>query len=261
MEDKILQRRDGPIAHIIFNQPRKRNAVSLNMWKTVNIALEKLKQDKTVRVLILSGAGGKAFVSGADISKFESERSSKQAIIEYNEMTKKVYDSVANFPKPTIAQIDGFCIGGGVGLAASCDIRYCGTLSQFAIPAAKLGLGYEYEGINKLVKLIGPAFTKEIFFTARRFSANEMASMGFINKILDDKDVSSYCLEIASMVASNAPLTIESTKFITNQCALEESEKDLNACNEKVMICFESFDYIEGRTAFMEKRTPDFKGK
>ncbi len=261
MEDKILQRRDGPIAHIIFNQPKKRNAVSLDMWKTVSNALEKLKKDKTVRVLILSGAGGKAFVSGADISKFGSERSSKQAVIKYNEMTKKVYDGVANFPKPTIAQIDGFCIGGGVGLAASCDIRYCAISSQFAIPAAKLGLGYEYEGINKLVKLIGPAFTKEIFYTARRFSANEMASMGFINKILVDKDLSSYCLEIAKIIASNAPLTIEATKFITNQCALEETEKDLNACNDKVMSCFESSDYIEGRTAFLEKRTPDFKGK
>ena len=261
MTNKILQRRDGPIAQIIFNQPEKRNAVSLDMWKSVNTAIEELKIDKTVRVLILSGAGGKAFVSGADISRFGSERSSKQAVIEYNKMTKKVYDGVAYFPKPTIAQIDGFCIGGGVGLAASCDIRYCGTKSQFAIPAAKLGLGYEYEGINKLVKLIGPAFTKEIFYTARRFSAIEMASMGFINKILDDEDLSSHCLEVANMIASNAPLTIETTKFITNQCILEESEKDLNACDKKVMMCFESSDYVEGRTAFMEKRTPIFTGK
>ena len=176
-------------------------------------------------------------------------------------MTKKVYDGVANFPRPTIAQINGFCIGGGVGLAASCDMRFCGNSSQFAIPAAKLGLGYEYEGINRLVQLIGPAFTKEIFYTARRFSAEEMISMGFINKILDDTDVASYCLEVANMIASNAPLTIEATKFITNQCVLEESEKDLVACNEKVMNCFESSDYIEGRTAFMEKRTPIFEGK
>lgn len=261
MENKILQSRVGPVANIIFNQPEKRNAVSFDMWKTVSEAIEELKIDKTVKVLILSGAGGKAFVSGADISKFGSERSSKKKVIEYNDLTKKVYDGVANFPKPTIAQIDGFCVGGGVGLAASCDIRFCGTSSQFAIPAAKLGLGYEYEGINKLVKLIGPSFTKEIFYTARRFSAAEMVSMGFINKILDDKELSSHCLEVANMIASNAPLTIEATKFITNQCALEESEKDLVACNKKVMECFESADYIEGRTAFIEKRTPIFKGK
>ena len=243
MENKILQSRVGPVANIIFNQPEKRNAVSLDMWKTVSEAIEELKIDKTVKVLILSGAGGKAFVSGADISKFGSERSSKNKVVEYNDLTKKVYD------------------GGGVGLAASCDIRFCGTSSQFAIPAAKLGLGYEYEGINKLVKLIGPSFTKEIFYTARRFSAAEMVSMGFINKILDDKELSSHCLEVANMIASNAPLTIEATKFITNQCALEESEKDLVACNKKVMECFESADYIEGRTAFIEKRTPIFKGK
>ena len=261
MEEKILQHRNGPIAHIIFNQPEKRNAVSLEMWETVDKALQTLKLDNTIRALILSGAGGKSFVAGADISKFDSERASKEGVTEYNNMTKKVYDGVANFPRPTIAQIDGFCIGGGVGLAASCDMRFCGNSSQFAIPAAKLGLGYEYEGINRLVQLIGPAFTKEIFYTARRFSAEEMISMGFINKILDDTDVASYCLEVANMIASNAPLTIEATKFITNQCVLEESEKDLVACNEKVMNCFESSDYIEGRTAFMEKRTPIFEGK
>ena len=261
MRNKILQRRDGFIAHIIFNQPEKRNAVSLDMWITVNDAIKMLAKDKTVRVLILSGAGGKSFVAGADISKFDNERATKQSVLEYNNMTKKVYDGLANFPKPTIAQIDGFCIGGGVGLAASCDIRYCGTSSQFAIPAAKLGLGYEYEGINRLVKLIGPSFTKEIFYTARRFTAQEMVSMGFINRTIDDKDLSSHCLDVANLIASNAPLTIEATKFIANQCELEESEKNLDACDKKVMLCFESSDYIEGRKAFMEKRNPNFKGK
>ena len=261
MTDKILQRRDGSIAHIIFNQPEKRNAVSLEMWTAVDEAINKLATDQSVRVLMLSGAGGKSFVSGADISKFESERSSKGAVIEYNQMTKKVYDGVANFPKPTIAQIDGFCVGGGVGLAASCDMRFCGTASQFAIPAAKLGLGYEYEGVNRMVQIVGPAFTKEVFFTARRFSAQEVASMGFVNKVIKDKDLASYCVEVAHIIAANAPLTIEAIKFIANQCILEESEKDLDACNAKVMACFESVDYIEGRRAFMEKRTPIFEGK
>ena len=261
MTDKILERREGPIAHIIFNQPEKRNAVSLEMWTAVNEAINTLATDRSVRVLILSGAGGKSFIAGADISKFESERASKEAVTQYNQMTKKVYDGLANFPKPTIAQIDGFCIGGGVGLAASCDMRFCGTASQFAIPAAKLGLGYEYEGVNRLVQIIGPAFTKEFFFTARRFSAQEVASMGLVNKVLDDKNLASYCDEIAHMVAANAPLTIEATKFIANQCILQESEKDLDECNAKVMTCFESADYIEGRTAFMEKRNPVFEGK
>ncbi|MBT5798743.1 enoyl-CoA hydratase [Alphaproteobacteria bacterium] len=261
MTDKVLQRRDGAIAHIIFNQPEKRNAVSYEMWKAVNDALTILAEDDTLRVLILSGAGGKSFVAGADISKFESERASKEAVTEYNQMTKKVYDGVANFPKPTIAQIDGFCIGGGVGLAASCDMRYCGSVSQFAIPAARLGLGYEYEGVNRLIHLIGPAFTKEVFFTARRFSAAEMASMGFVNKVVEDNALADYCLEVANMIAANAPLTVAATKFIANQCQLEESEKDLETCAAKVMNCFESSDYIEGRKAFMEKRTPVFKGK
>jgi len=261
MTDNILQRREGPIARIIFNQPEKRNAVSFDMWKAVYDAINTLRKDDNVRVLILSGAGGKSFVAGADISKFESERASKNAVTEYNDMTKKVYDGVANFPKPTIAQIDGFCIGGGVGLAASCDMRFCGISSQFAVPAAKLGLGYEYEGINRLIQLIGPAFTKEVFFTARRFNSQEMASMGFINKILDDNELAPYCIEVANMIAENAPLTIEATKFIANQCVMEESEKNLEACNTKVMTCFESLDYVEGRKAFMEKRKPVFSGK
>ena len=261
MTDKILQHREGRIAHIIFNQPEKRNAVSFDMWQAVNEALNKLKKDDNVRVLVLSGAGGKSFVAGADISKFESERASKEAVIEYSDMTRKVYDGVANFPKPTIAQIDGFCIGGGFGLAASCDMRFCGESSQFAIPAAKLGLGYEYEGINRLIQIIGPAFTKEIFFTAKRFTSKEIATMGFVNKVLDDNELAPYCTEVANMIAENAPLTIEATKFIANQCLMEESEKNLESCNAKVMTCFESADYIEGRKAFLEKRIPVFKGK
>lgn len=163
MTTKILTEQSGDIARIIFNQPEKRNAVSLEMWEAVEEAATRFAADETVRILILSGAGGKAFVSGADISKFETERGSAEAVDHYNATTKRVYDLIEAFPKPTIAQIDGYCIGGGVALSLSCDIRICGEKSQFAVPAAKLGLGYGFAGIKRLVDVVGPSFAKEIF--------------------------------------------------------------------------------------------------
>ena len=163
MTDKIIVEQSGPILRIIFNQPEKRNAVSLEMWEAVERALDKYAQDPAIRILVMSGAGGKAFVSGADISKFESERSSAEAVDHYNAVTGRVYDMVEVFPKPTIAQIDGFCVGGGVALSVCCDIRICGESSAFAIPAARLGLGYGFTGINRLTNIVGPCLRKRNF--------------------------------------------------------------------------------------------------
>lgn len=260
MTDKILTQHEGDIARIIFNQPEKRNAVSLEMWQAVEVALERFAQDPTVRILILSGAGGKAFVSGADISKFESERASEEGVATYNATTKRVYDAVAAFPKPVIAQIDGFCVGGGVALALCCDLRICGEGSQFAVPAAKLGLGYGFEGINRLAAVVGPAFAKEIFFTARRFSAEEARIMGLVNRVVPDADVAQVAQETAVMIAENAPMTVNSVKYIVNQTQADESTRDLEGCARMVKACFDSQDYIEGRRAFMEKRKPRFVG-
>ncbi|SMX44499.1 enoyl-CoA hydratase [Maliponia aquimaris] len=260
MTDKIITSQNGPIARIIFNQPEKRNAVSFEMWQAVIEAATRFAADPSVRILILSGAGGKAFVSGADISKFESERASKEAVETYNATTAEAYNLVANFPKPTIAQIDGFCVGGGVALALSCDIRICGTGSQFAIPAAKLGLGYGYVGIKRLIDVVGPAFAKEIFFTARRFDAEEARTMGLVNRIVPDGEVEAAAESMAEMIAANAPMTVNSVKFIVNEAMKPESERDLDACAARVQACFDSQDYIEGRRAFLEKRKPGFIG-
>ena len=260
MTDKIITEKSGDIARIIFNQPEKRNAVSLEMWEAVEAALDAFEVDPEVRILILSGAGGKAFVSGADISKFESERASEEGVARYNATTKRVYYKLEAFPKPTIAQINGFCIGGGVALSLSCDMRICGKGSQFAVPAAKLGLGYGFPGINRLVNVVGPSFAKEIFFTARRFDAEESRVMGLVNRVVEDEDVAKVAEDTAKMIAANAPMTVASVKFIVGETLKDESKRDEEECARRVKACFDSQDYVEGRRAFLEKRKPQFVG-
>lgn len=260
MTEKVLTRIDGPIGRIVFNNPEKRNAVSLDMWTLVDAALDRYLADDTVRVIVLSGAGGKAFVAGADISKFESERASAEAVAHYNQTTGRVYAKIHDYPKPVIAQIDGFCVGGGAALAVCCDIRVCGAGSQFSVPAAKLGLGYGYAGIERLVALVGPSFAKEIFFTADRFSADDAKFMGLVNRVVPDGEVEGYCTALANRIAENAPLTVGSVKAIVGEVVKPESARDLELCADLVKRCFDSQDYIEGRRAFMEKRKPNFVG-
>ena len=168
---------------------------------------------------------------------------------------------VEAFPKPTIAQINGFCVGGGVALSVCCDIRVCGEGSAFAIPAARLGLGYGFPGINRLANLVGPAFAKEIFFTARRYNSDEVLRMGLVNHVVEDEKVAATAEEMASQIIGNAPMTVDAVKFIANQTRMDESERDLKACSDMVQACFDSADYIEGRRAFMEKRKPIWQGK
>jgi len=258
--DKMLSRKEGGVGYLIFNNPDRHNAVSLEMWETASFYLDEFAKDKSVRVVVLTGAGGKAFVSGADISKFESERASKEAIDRYNVAVDLANTAIYEFPKPTIAMIRGYCIGGGVGLALCCDIRICSDNSKFGVPAAKLGLGYGYKGVKKLVDVVGPAYAKEIFFTARHFTATEAHQMGLVNSVLPEADLEAYVRNMAQTISENAPLTVNSVKFIVGQALAHESQKDLKACDALVSQCFASQDYTEGRRAFMEKRKPDFTG-
>src|SRR5690606_15874484 len=234
MTDKIISRREDGVGHVVFNNPEKRNAVSLEMWQAVERAPEAFAADDEVRVVVLSGAGGKAFVSGADISKFEDERASAEAVANYNSTTARIYTKLHDFPKPTIAQITGSCVGGGVALAVCCDLRICGEGSRFGIPAAKLGLGYGFAGLQRLVQLIGPSFAKEMFFTARLFSAAEAYDMGLVNRVLPDDQVEGYVADYARTITGNAPLTVASVKAIVGEVLKDPEARDLARCEGQI---------------------------
>ena len=258
--DKMLSRKEGGVGYLIFNNPERHNAVSLDMWEAAGSILADFAKDDAIRLVVLTGAGGKAFVSGADISKFEKERSSKEAIDRYNVVVDEAYTHIYEFPKPTIAMIRGYCIGGGMGLALCCDMRICSDNSKFAVPAAKLGLGYGLKGIKKLVDVVGPSYAKEIFFTARQFTAQEAKEMGLVNRVVPAAELEAYVKNYADTISVNAPLTVNSVKYIVGEAVKSASERDLGRCAALVSECFASKDYTEGRKAFMEKRKPQFTG-
>ena len=166
--------------------------MSLQMWRDAAARLHELTAEEAVRVVVLTGAGGRAFVSGADISKFESERSTESGVEAYSEATEQMAQALLNCPKPTIAMIRGYCIGGGVNIAACCDLRFCNPESRFGVPAAKLGLGYGAVHIERLQDLIGPQFALEMILTARQFDATEAQQMGLVNRIVPDAEIEAY---------------------------------------------------------------------
>ena len=259
--EKMLARKDGHVGTMIFNNPERHNAVSLEMWQSARTILDDFAADDEIRVVVLTGAGGKAFVSGADISKFEDERATREAVERYNAATEKVYSGVAALPKPTIAMIQGYCLGGGLNLAVCCDLRFCSEGARFGLPAAKLGLGYGYPGLKRFIDTIGPANTKDIFFSARQFGAAEALELGIVNRVLPDAELAPFVETYARGVAVNAPLTVQAVKQISLEVLKPESERDLKRATDLVDRCFASHDYVEGRRAFLEKRTPAFTGK
>jgi len=261
MSGKIIAEKDGAIGWITFSNPAKHNAVSKEMWDGLYETVEAYNADDGVRVIILKGDGEKAFVAGADISRFEDERASEAAIKAYGDSVTRAYDAVKNTPKPTIAMIRGYCIGGGTGIAVCCDMRICSDDAQFGIPAAKLGLGYGYDNIRKLTDVVGPSFAKEIFFTARRFSAREAKDMGLANRVVPTGELESYVRKYAETIAANAPLTVKSVKIIVGEILKDPEKQDLDLCQKVMDDCFDSEDYVEGRRAFMEKRRPNFQGR
>ena len=216
--------------------------------------------DPEVRVMVVTGAGGKAFASGADISKFKDERQEAAAVAHYQATTQKAYATVQRLSIPTIAMIRGYCIGGGTALAVCCDIRICTENAKFGIPAARLGLGYGLARAQPLVDLIGPAYAKEMFFTARQFDAREAHAMGLVNRVVADDGLEATVQEMAATIAGNAPLTVRCAKLVVGEALKDAGERDVAATERAVETCFRSADYREGQAAFLEKRKPRFTG-
>lgn len=261
LTDKMIATKDGAIGWITFNNPARHNAVSMSMWEGLFEIVQDYAQDPDIRVIVVKGAGEKAFVSGADISEFEEKRSSPETTRLYNETGQKATLALKHVNKPTIAMVRGYCVGGGVSIALACDMRIAAEGSSFAVPAAKLGLGYELEGVRKLVNVVGPAFAREIFYTARQFTGQEALAMGLVNRLVPADWLESYVRDYAASIAANAPLTVASIKTLVEQALKDESQRDMKLCQDVVDRCFNSADYVEGRQAFMEKRKPKFVGR
>jgi enoyl-CoA hydratase/carnithine racemase len=258
---RVIAETDGAIGWITFNNPERHNAMSVDMWEALPEILDAYERDPAIRVVVMKGAGQKAFVSGADISEFETARGTVEKVKRYEEITDRATDHAVHLSKPTIAMIRGYCIGGGLGIALSCDLRYATEASRFGIPAAKLGLGYRHEGVKKLVDVVGPSAAKEIFFTARQFSAAEALQMRLINRVVPDAELEATVRETCALIVANAPLTIKAAKGVIGELTKVGSELDAAHCESLINACFDSGDYQEGRKAFMEKRKPVFTGR
>ena len=258
---KMLAAKQDGIGFLTFNQPEKRNAMSMEMWLGLGEILAQFEADSSISVVVMGGAGDKAFVSGADISQFEKNRNSADAQKEYERVTNVGREKLHNFQKPIIAKIRGFCMGGGVAIAMATDLRIASTDSQFGIPAARLSIAYPPESVRRLIDLVGPAHARMILYTARRIDAKEAERIGLINHCVAIEELDRTVMEIARSIAENAPLSVRASKVTIDELLKDESKRNVAAMKQIMEICFDSADYTEGRTAFMQKRRPKFVGK
>jgi enoyl-CoA hydratase len=258
---KMLAAKEDGIGLVTFNQPEKRNAMSVEMWVGLGEILDEFAEDSSVRVVILNGAGNKAFVSGADISQFDKLRSNADAQQEYDKMTGVGRQKFAAFPKPTIARIRGFCLGGGLAIAMQTDLRIAAVDSEFGIPAARLSIAYGFDGLRNLVNLVGPAHARMILYTGKRIDAAEAERIGLINKMVPGESLNEAVLDVARTIADNAPLSIAASKLTITEVLKDPADRDMEAVRAAGKACFDSADYKEGRRAFMEKRQPVFTGR
>ena len=258
--EKMLAEIADGIGWVTFNNPQRRNAISLEMWEGLGTILEHFQHNSEVRVVVMKGAGDKAFVSGADISEFDKQRANVEQSKEYSRTSAKANLWLKKLDKPLIGMIQGYCMGGGLAIALNADVRFATPDSRFGIPATKLGVGYEYAGSAALARLVGPSHARDILFSARLLNAEEAYRIGLVNFLVEQQDLEAEVREYARLISSRAPLTLRLFKESINQFERNPEDRDYAKMKAMVDTCFNSDDYKEGRRAFMEKRTPEFKG-
>jgi len=258
--DKLAVGIEDGIGWLTLNQPEKRNALSLVMWRNLPAVMAHFTADPNVRVVVVRGAGDKAFSAGADISEFPAVRATPADRAQYDEAAAAAFASMRALPKLCIAMIDGVCVGGGAEVAMECDIQIAAERARFAVTPARLGLGYNLNDTARLVRHVGAKNAKEILATGRFYTAREAHGMGWINHVVGNESLEDYVRDYAAAVAANAPLTVRTAKFLVNELEKPPAERDVEACHRLVESCFESADYQEGQAAFAEKRKPAFKG-
>ena len=261
MTDKILTAQEGAIGRIIFNNPEKLNAISLDMWEGLGHAVDALEADDAIRVIVVSGAGGKSFIAGADVSKYEEERMGDDAQEHYARTGERGLSALYNSSKVTVAAIDGWCIGGGISVAVSCDLRYCSEKSKFGQPAMRYGIGYRYKSLRRLVDIIGIPAAKDLLLGSLQFDAQEAFSKGLVGRVVPEAEFEAFIAKTAKTIAAGAPLTAKQVKFTLNTIAQDLPDRDLDRCEEMFLTCYASEDYREGIRAFAEKRKAIFKGR
>jgi len=259
--ETLVGRKAAPIGWLIFNNPARRNAVSVEMWAAIPEVMAAFEADPEIRLVVVAGAGGQAFVSGADISQFKDQRADPASEARYSAVSGAGHAALAKFSKPTVAMIRGYCIGGGLAVALGCDLRIAAEGSRFGIPAARLGLGYAFPGLAALTALVGPAYAREIMFTARQFETDEALRMGLVNRVVRAADLEAVVADYAAMIGANAPLTLKAAKLAIAAALQDPERRDLAKVEAAITDCFASEDYAEGRTAFLEKRKPVFRGR
>ncbi|HVN87332.1 MAG TPA: enoyl-CoA hydratase [Candidatus Binatia bacterium] len=258
--DELLVRREAPLAWVIVNRPRARNAMTRIVWQALAAALRALHGDREVRVIIIRGAGDDAFISGADISEFPAIRADAAMTAEYDRDSAAAWLAITSAPQPVIAMINGLCYGGGCAVALACDLRVAADHARFAIPAARLGLSYPFEAIERLLRVVGPTAASDILLSARALDADEAHRIGLISRVVPRGEFEAWVRDYALHMAENAPLTLAAHKLAIHESMRPPAARDVDALHTAMTRCFNSSDYQEGIAAFLEKRTPRFRG-